>query len=428
MNFFTLSVTLLVALTAIENVASQTCTNPTRSAAPKWYSRVSISSGECKELTLGTNDHISQNFIILFMASRCYSNTIKVFKEIKVNNQLQKVEVMDVCAKTRRSSWSSSRFVTYQGQADNLIVQFSGHQRTSFRWGTWGGVPVIASSPVSILPVPVQGPAPVPVPAPVPAPAPGSSTRACGTPVNPISNAGQRIINGAVATPHSHPWQAYVTSTTERFTCGGTLINDEWVLTAAHCVDSNSFNYRVFLGNHNRPRTGANDGVKIDISQRIVHEGWNTRSFTNDIALLKLATKVQFSENIIPICSPSRKPSVNTNGYVTGWGVTRDNGRVAAQLNQVGVRVRDRSVCRAAVNIQEFGQICVGNPAILNGGTQQDSCQGDSGGPFTTNENGRYVLNGIVSYGGSSCDGRGVYTDVNAYKDWINSKIGPNRF
>merc|ERR1712127_29332 len=129
----------------------------------------------------------------------------------------------------------------------------------------------------------------------------------------------------------------------------------------------------------------------------------------------------------IPICRPTKTPFVRTDGFVTGWGVTSDDGRIADQLMQVRVKTRDRSVCRN-VGIRDFGQICVGNPAVFNDGRPQDSCQGDSGGPFVTVEGGRYVLNGVVSYGGSSCDGKGVYTNVAEYVTWINQNIEGSGF
>jgi len=416
-----LNVTLVaLALTLVGNVSSQTCST---ASAPGWFASVRVGSGECKEMVLGRQDNMNNNFIVLINRVYCRGNTVKIMNQYRAT-------VLDVCAKSGRGS----SYVAYQGVADNLIIQFSGSIRTFFRWGTWGSSPIVSapdSVPTPIAapqPVPVPVPAPVPV-APVPAPAPGQA-RACGRPSVPMSSAGQRIINGAVANPHSHPWQAYVTSTSERFTCGGTLINDQWVVTAAHCVDSAQYNYRVFLGNHNLPSTrGSNDGVRIDISRKVVHPEWNTRTFKNDIALLKLSRKVTLNNNIIPICRPSRTPSVNFDGFVTGWGVTSDDGTVARKLMQVGVKNRDRSVCRNVGLIEsDINQLCVGDPAELNGGRPQDSCQGDSGGPFVTNEGGRYVLNGVVSYGGSSCDGKGVYTNVAEYVTWINQNIEGSGF
>ena len=130
----------------------------------------------------------------------------------------------------------------------------------------------------------------------------------------------------------------------------------------------------------------------------------------NDIALLKLATPVAFNKEVSSICIPSKNPTSNTPAIVTGWGLTRDNGAVSKVLNQVAVTVRDPNFCRSVGMSSSLLQICAGNTLSSNG-LVKDSCQGDSGGPLITKTaNNKYVLNGIVSYGGQSCNGVGVYT------------------
>jgi len=249
-------------------------------------------------------------------------------------------------------------------------------------------------------------------------------SRACGEPAVAMSTNGLRIVGGGVAAPHSHPWQVYLTDARGGMTCGGSLINNEWVLTAAHCVDGGG-SYRVFVGAHDFTRTEASR-KSISITKVIVHETYDaTGRLENDIALLKLATPITPSNEVIPVCLPTRTPATMTPSIVTGWGLMRDGGSVSRILNQVGISIRDTSFCRSVGIRSDNTQICAGNTLASNG-LVKDSCQGDSGGPLITKDGNRWVLNGIVSYGGSSCNGIGVYTNVVSYLNWIQTNMRNN--
>lgn len=242
----------------------------------------------------------------------------------------------------------------------------------------------------------------------------------CGVSAIPMSQDGLRIIGGAPATPHSHPWQVKVTDRRLGFTCGGSLINNQWVITAAHCVDTPD-SYRVVLGGHDLSRAESSRKIAV-VSKVVKHKQYDLTGQTeNDIALLKLETPVAFSNEVIPICLPNNPPIPNTPGIVTGWGTMRDNGPVSQVLNQAGITIRVDAFCNS-VGIGPFGQMCAGNSRQSNGQIK-DTCQGDSGGPLITQENGKWVLNGLTSYGGDSCNGIGVYTKVHSYLDWIRQNM-----
>lgn len=243
----------------------------------------------------------------------------------------------------------------------------------------------------------------------------------CGRASIPMSQSGLRIINGAEARPFSHPWQVKVITTNGRSigNCGGSLINNQWVLTAAHCLSTDRSKMSVQLGAHNYKNT--EDGkVSLAVERMIGHEAYDEKRIVNDIALLKLTNPVEFTEHIQPICLPEIDPQPQQS-IISGWGKTSDvDGSTSDVLMQVAGAINDRSVCR------KFGitekQICFGSEGA-NG--FKSSCQGDSGGPLTTKRaDGARVLNGVTSFGSAeSCYGHSVYVNVFAYLDWISQNM-----
>jgi len=127
-----------------------------------------------------------------------------------------------------------------------------------------------------------------------------------------------RIVGGIEAKPNSWPWQVFLF--TQESSCGGSLINNEWVLTAAHCVESNASNFkvRVLLGGHNLSVREIGS-IVLDVSRIIIHEFYDTNELFNDIALLKLSRPVQFSDKIRPICLATTSPKPFQHAIATGW-------------------------------------------------------------------------------------------------------------
>ncbi|XP_044198340.1 uncharacterized protein LOC122974388 [Thunnus albacares] len=234
-----------------------------------------------------------------------------------------------------------------------------------------------------------------------------------------------RIIGGQNASPGSWPWQASI-NVAERPICGGSLINNQWVLTAAHCMSNFSF-MEVRLGLHSQSGENLN-GTSREIEVGIIHPEYNEFTLENDIGLLKLSTPVNFTDYIQPICLASANSTFHTgiNSWVTGWGntVPYDPYSQSDILQEVTVQILGNNECQCnyRVDITE-NMICAGDRA---GG--KDSCQGDSGGPLVTKNDTVWVQSGIVSFGYSCGKAKfpGVYTRVSQYQEWISNITGTN--
>ncbi|XP_029690351.1 chymotrypsin-C-like isoform X1 [Takifugu rubripes] len=248
----------------------------------------------------------------------------------------------------------------------------------------------------------------------------------CGQPTFPPSVS--RVVNGEDVNPHSWPWQIslqYNRNGEWRHTCGGTLISEQWVLTAAHCISSGR-EYRVAMGKHNLVET--EDGAAfMGTADIIVHESWNPFFIRNDIALIKLESPVTFSDTIMAACLPAADFVLphNESCYVTGWGRLYTGGPIADILQQALLPVVDHATCS---RYDWWGSqvttkmVCAGGDGVVAG------CNGDSGGPLNCqNSAGTWEVHGIVSFGsGLSCNYAKkptVFTQVSSYMNWINSKM-----
>ncbi|XP_071945875.1 trypsin-like [Antedon mediterranea] len=249
-----------------------------------------------------------------------------------------------------------------------------------------------------------------------------------------ISPSNLKIVGGVEARPGSWPWQVNfrqkyaLTSGSYQF-CGGSLINDKWVVTAGHCIGTKKpkvENYEVVLGAHERDAIDSNQ-KSYGVSNVFLHENYNDRTLDNDIALLKLDSTVQFTKYISPVCLPDKDlQSYKAECVVTGWGDTETSSEIKT-LQQVSVPIIDTATCNQLLwyggDITD-NMFCAG---FADGG--MDSCQGDSGGPFVClDSDGAYDLAGVVSWGYGCADARkpGVYTKVANYISWINDVITNN--
>ncbi|XP_033097768.1 trypsin-like [Anneissia japonica] len=250
---------------------------------------------------------------------------------------------------------------------------------------------------------------------------------ACGKQAIPPTNL--KIVGGVEARPGSWPWQVnlrqkYTFGGGDYQFCGGSLINHQWVVTAAHCIGKNSkpSSYIVVLGAHQRDSADSSQ-QQFGVTQVITHRDFSSRTLDNDIALMQLDKQVTVNEYISPVCLSGENFPAGTNCVVTGWGDTESTIEPST-LQQVVVPIIDTTTCNQP--LWYGGEItdnmfCAG---FAEGG--KDSCQGDSGGPFVCkNSSGEYELTGVVSWGYGCADSRkpGVYTRVSNYIDWINEQI-----
>ena len=174
--------------------------------------------------------------------------------------------------------------------------------------------------------------------------------------------------------------------------CGGSLVREDWVVTAAHCVEGESpSSIDVVIGLHNI--NGTSGAITRDVQQIIVHPSYSGWSLNNDYALLRLSSPVTTFEPIQLVTDDSHdvEPVMSTT---MGWGATQEGGWGSTYLMEVDVPIDDSCGNYSNSEITN-NMVCAGDG---NGG--EDSCQGDSGGPLImTNDEGEYELIGIVSWG-----------------------------
>ncbi|XP_049426364.1 prothrombin [Epinephelus fuscoguttatus] len=255
----------------------------------------------------------------------------------------------------------------------------------------------------------------------------------------------KRIVGGDDAEVASAPWQVMLYKRSpQELLCGASLISDQWILTAAHCIlyppwnkNFTSDDILVRLGKHNRAKFERGTEKIVAITEIIVHPKYNWRENLNrDIALLHMRRPITFTDEIFPVCLPSRKvaKALMSEGYkgrVTGWGNLKETWNPSARnlptvLQQIHLPIVDQDICRSSTSVKITNNMfCAGyKPEDAERG---DACEGDSGGPFVMKypaEN-RWYQMGIVSWGeGCDRDGKfGFYTHLFRMSKWMRKVI-----
>jgi len=237
--------------------------------------------------------------------------------------------------------------------------------------------------------------------------------------------AGGKIVGGSQAKVGDWPWSCSLLSN-GRHICGGSLINDEWVLTAAHCISSTvASTYSFVCGVHDR--NNLENWVKtFRVIQIVKHENYNSRLIQNDIAILKISVSAfPYTDYIMPACYPQTTDTyAGKTSWATGWGSTSSGGQVTRYHMEVQMPILTDAACKSKFGgannmLNEVTQICAGVT-----GANKDTCQGDSGGPLVSkHDNNLWYLIGATSWGYGCGDG-GVYTRNSAFRNWVLSKMG----
>ncbi|XP_034116585.2 phenoloxidase-activating factor 1-like [Drosophila albomicans] len=250
-----------------------------------------------------------------------------------------------------------------------------------------------------------------------------------------------RVVGGRVIEPDEFSWLVsleYADYEAPAGVCAGSIVNSLYVVTAAHCVSDRMVDYfgglkAVRVGNFTNGlkcdfgTPGCQQYQRIEVDEIIVHPDYivNSRArMLNDIALVRLQRKIEFTSMLKPICLPFGnnpnipEPSSTNQLMVSGWGHTSSRRDDLAK-RAVSVPLWTRENCLQDVRRDE-SQICTGV-------TGKGACHGDSGGPVMYQfESRRFVLEGIVSYGGRECATPtfpSVATRVRSFGNWIENRM-----
>uniref|UniRef100_A0A3Q4BDK2 Plasminogen activator n=1 Tax=Mola mola TaxID=94237 RepID=A0A3Q4BDK2_MOLML len=256
---------------------------------------------------------------------------------------------------------------------------------------------------------------------------------------NTLERPAFRLFGGKESDIMEQPWQALINVYQARHKkyfhrCGGVLIDSCWILTAAHCFEDRErvLKLEVILGRTFRKQNSSSQQIfKVEKYWR--HENFDSETFDNDIALLKLKTDIGIcainSPEVLPAClpEPDLKLPEWTECEISGYGKDSEFAAEYSQRVKRGyVRLWPEERCVPDVlsgRTVTSNMLCAGDTRGLD-----DACKGDSGGPLVCRNHGKMTLMGVISWG-DGCgqkDKPGVYTRVVNYINWINGKMEAN--
>ncbi|XP_015923310.1 vitamin K-dependent protein C isoform X1 [Parasteatoda tepidariorum] len=232
----------------------------------------------------------------------------------------------------------------------------------------------------------------------------------------------RRITGGRPSVKGAWPWQTLILNSDREPFCGGILLSDKWVLTAAHCIRKRLY---VRAGEYDLSHYEKTE-QEWSVSEFWKHPKYDQNTVDNDIALLKTIRPFQLNSYVTPICLPLRSDKLPEFARLTilGWGKRRNYSNYGTDiLHEANVPIVNFRECQKSYHDQYISDnmLCAGFEAGL-----VDSCKGDSGGPLMyQRKDGTWAVFGVTSFGDGCGEAKkyGVYANVLKYLSWIRNII-----
>lgn len=246
------------------------------------------------------------------------------------------------------------------------------------------------------------------------------------------------IHNGKPAIPGQYPWIVYVGymllgQWENRLTsCAGTIINDRFILTSAHCLDppepqiiasSVGLELGVWIGDSIRPADLLLSHA-VGVKGWVQHENYSNGESTTDVALIELEQPLKFNLSFSPICLPDFDDYDNL--IAAGWGLIANPEVEPESLMQADLTIIPQDVCHAVYPELSDHEMCAGDQ-------RKNVCPGDSGGPLMTRRGGVVYQAGITAAGTTTAvddcgltQNPGIFEKVSSHLEWIRQKSGSN--